>query len=501
MKLRGALLSLWCLAACVSEDKTLTQVIVEVDAEPGIREQASQLVVSIYGSDGISELAGSLLRHEQTVDAPAYPLRVAIAPLGGDVDRLFLIQVRGQTRRGELVAEARLISGYTRGGRRETRMLLEDACAGVICEDRLQTCRNKRCVDARDDFAFESSGESDHTPDASKARDARVRDATSGARDEDASSLPAPREDAGEPAIDEPDAGPTGEPDAATPVKVDAGGAVPDAGAVTNVDAGPPTTPVSKPSKLPTYVRECPTLADGTVTFTGLGDVRIWRNAAADPTKRGPLVIHWHAVGTTTNDAANILGEGIQQITSEGGIVAAPVASTKQGNDINNGVWYTGDVIYADRIVACAIAQGLPIDTRRIHTTGISVGGAMAATLSYARSDYIASFVSNSGGFVGTANIPTLQDATHVPEGLVVHGGSTIDVVLVNWATASQALVADMKSKGGYVIACDHGGGHGGPTGASSWEWPFLRAHSYKQQPHPYAAGLPGEFPAYCVLP
>jgi poly(3-hydroxybutyrate) depolymerase len=253
------------------------------------------------------------------------------------------------------------------------------------------------------------------------------------------------------------------------------------------------------PSKLPTPTIACPQIVDGQVTFPGLGAVRFWLNANPKIDSTGPLVIHWHAIGSSPDDSRLILDTtSIANITSAGGLVAAPFSSTKTGTDLGPGVWYDGDIAFVDNIVGCALAQGLPIDTRRIHTTGVDIGGVMAATVSYARSNFIASFVSNSGGLIKSHSV-ALQDPSHVPEALVVHGGAGKDTVGLDWTAASEVLVSDLEEKGGYVVECDHGGAHGGPADGSSWQSQFLLDHSYRRMPHPYSNGLPSTFPSYCM--
>ncbi|WP_437674136.1 cellulose binding domain-containing protein [Sorangium sp. So ce131] len=256
------------------------------------------------------------------------------------------------------------------------------------------------------------------------------------------------------------------------------------------------------PSALPTAREACPTIATGTMSFLGR-EVRVWAGArSATP---APVVIYWHATSSSPQEALAGLGQAaINEITSRGGVVFAPNAYDGQGGKDGtrttlNDVWYMGDFNTADEAIACAIQQR-NIDTSRIHALGFSAGGVQSAWMAYARSSYVASVVSYSGGKT-SYGWPGLQDASNPPAVMAVHGAAGSDVVVIDLAKTSADLERDIKAKGGFAIDCNSGGGHNIPSGIAASSWQFLKDHPYKVRPEPYAAGIPSSFPDYCAIP
>jgi hypothetical protein len=239
------------------------------------------------------------------------------------------------------------------------------------------------------------------------------------------------------------------------------------------------------------------------VTVSGQS-VTLW---AGTPTaeQHGPLLLYWHGTGGAPSEVLGTFGQAqIDAITKLGGLVASFSTTTKQGTDVTAvlSVWYTGDFVMADQIVACAIDQ-LHIDPSRIYTSGGSAGGLMTVWLSYARSGYIAAAAPLSGGLTGLGgayldpvNMP--QDPSNVPAAMATHGAEGSDVVVIDFAQASAAWEADVARKGGFSIDCNTGGGHvTGPPQISPAIWQFFQDHPFKTK-QPYASGLPSVFPSYC---
>ena len=253
------------------------------------------------------------------------------------------------------------------------------------------------------------------------------------------------------------------------------------------------------PTVLPTAKETCPPIKSGSMMFLGQ-PVTIWAGTPT-ATQHGPLVIYWFATGSNSQEALRGLGQAaITEITSQGGIVAAPGATSRKGTNTGNGVWFTGDFDTADEVVACAIQQ-LHIDTRRIHAAGFSAGGLQTAWMSYSRSGYLASVVTYSGGTSGIPGATTLQDQANVPSAMAVHGAPGSDVVVLDFATASANYEADIKKKGGFAMDCNHGGGHMIPSALVPSTWTFMKAHPFRVSPKPYLTGIPSTFPTYCKLP
>ena len=123
------------------------------------------------------------------------------------------------------------------------------------------------------------------------------------------------------------------------------------------------------------------------------------------------------------------------------------------------------------------------IDPRRIFTTGCSAGGLFSAALAARRSNYIAAAAPNSGGWVTT--VPVRTDNT--PALMTIHGGPS-DVVGVNFADTSADADRAFKARGGFVINCNHCGGHCGATALAPSIWEFFKAHPYGVTPNPWSA-------------
>ena len=72
------------------------------------------------------------------------------------------------------------------------------------------------------------------------------------------------------------------------------------------------------------------------------------------------------------------------------------------------------------------------------------------------------------------------------------------DMVIVDFSQTSEGYDNYMLAKGGFVVNCNHGGGHcGAPAALQASAWQFMEDHPFGTHPSPYAAGLPsGFFPA-----
>jgi alpha-tubulin suppressor-like RCC1 family protein len=154
---RGFALTGWCMcltvlsamfAACSDEP---TQVLVTIEAEPGVRRESARLRLVVLGGVGrTTDPTASRLDRLLTPGGsdPAYPFVVALAPLDGDVGRSYSVTATAESETGTFVGQARLIGGYVEGETNRVRLVLEDACRTVRCGD-TQTCRAGVCVDAR----------------------------------------------------------------------------------------------------------------------------------------------------------------------------------------------------------------------------------------------------------------------------------------------------------------------------------------------------------------
>jgi hypothetical protein len=257
---------------------------------------------------------------------------------------------------------------------------------------------------------------------------------------------------------------------------------------------GPITTTGSAPV-IPAVSGTCPTLATGNITVMGQS-VQMFVGTKQE--KAAPILFYWHGTGSSSSEAQAFMSSEISEITGEGGVVASFSTTTSMGQDTGDGVWFTGDFAMADQILACAVKQ-LNIDTRQIYSAGCSAGGLQTVAMLFARSNYLAAAMPNSGGEAFAGEFPL--EGTHVPSLITTHGAMGTDMVVIDFATASATADKDVLAKGGFAVDCNHGGGHcGAPPVDVAAQWQFCKDHPFGVSPEPYAKGLPSSFPSYCSI-
>jgi hypothetical protein len=276
-------------------------------------------------------------------------------------------------------------------------------------------------------------------------------------------------------------------------------GATAGSGGTTSLPGGGTT-----PSHLPVVNGTCPTLQTGAAAITVNGKTmnwHLWVGANNPSGAGGPIMIYWHATGMTYTEVNTGLGAaGMQEIQALGGIVASADATTSTGANTGNNVWYTGDVDFADQIIACAIQQQ-HIDTRHIHVGGYSAGALQTVYHWYARSGYVASVISYSGG-AAFINQTQLQDPAHAPPAIAAHGAPGSDALGIDFANASATWETAIKNAGGFVIDCNDGSSHidiAKRMAIAPQAWQFFKDHPYGASPEPYST-LPAGWPSYCAI-
>jgi poly(3-hydroxybutyrate) depolymerase len=267
-------------------------------------------------------------------------------------------------------------------------------------------------------------------------------------------------------------------------------------------DNGGPT-----PTMLPAVNGSCPTFAPGsggTVTFTvGSQSIQaqVW---AGQPSGGGPLIIYWHGTGSSPSGEIPIAFD-TSAVMAAGGLIVGYVSTSRTGTptgSTGDNVWYQSDTAFADQTVACAIKQ-YKIDTRHIHTAGYSAGGLQTVYMWYARSGYLASVISYSGGD-GYINKAPMQDASNPSAAIAAHGAMGSDDLGLDFAQASVTWEGEIKTAGGFSIDCNDGGSHldfftKRAPGLEPVAWKFFNDHPYKVKPEPYTS-LPSGFPSYCKI-
>jgi poly(3-hydroxybutyrate) depolymerase len=256
------------------------------------------------------------------------------------------------------------------------------------------------------------------------------------------------------------------------------------------------------PTDLPEPQGECPDFVDGTITVqpsVGARDVRLWISSAADNLD-GPLVFYWHGTGSSPQEVQWGLGSStVDAILDMGGMVVAPTSDPDSGQ----WPWFLvsgnreDDLLVADEVLACAIEK-VGVDTRRIHTLGMSAGGLHTAQMSLRRSNYIASAVPYSGGII--YGNPPNADPSNKFAAMIFHGGETDVVAGADFEDASNNYRDILTQNGNFAFICNHGEGHTIPQDALPSVWQFLQDHPFGTDPPPYAGGLPQGFPTYCTL-
>lgn len=251
--------------------------------------------------------------------------------------------------------------------------------------------------------------------------------------------------------------------------------------------------------ELPTADGPCPTFANGTLTFqpgeTGSREARVFFDPAAGG--GGPLVFWFHGTGGSPDSSTNALSnEDTDAIVAMGGMVVMPWNTSGgpfpwylvNGND-------ESDLHLMDEIVGCA-AAGPGIDARHIHAAGFSAGGLHVSQAAIRRASYLASTVPISGGLV-SANIPS-DDPDQVISAMVFHGGTSDNVAGLPFNETSQTFANAAEDRGGYVLVCNHGGGHS-YISDREYAWDFMQAHPFGTDPSSFETeGLPAWVPGYC---
>jgi len=217
----------------------------------------------------------------------------------------------------------------------------------------------------------------------------------------------------------------------------------------------------------------------------------------------GPLILYWHATGSTATAEVPI-AFNTAAVTAAGGMIVGFEATTRTGTPTSttgNDVWYQSDVAFADQTVACAIQQ-VHVDPRHIHSAGYSAGALQTVYMWFARSGYVASVISFSGGDLTIDKAP-FQDPAHAGAAIVAHGAPGVDTYGgADFAAASATWETEIKQAGVLAIDCNDGMAHVyiprlsnlAPVSLS-----FFQAHPFGIQPEPYTT-LPSGFPTYCAI-
>jgi predicted esterase len=257
----------------------------------------------------------------------------------------------------------------------------------------------------------------------------------------------------------------------------------------------PAVPPMSSSDALvPEVTGDCPAFVSNTINFGGLGGIRMEAGPkAASPT--APMVFYWHGTGSTSGEFIGMAGAVHQGVLAEGGVLISFQGTT--GGDALSGtfVFGRGDLDLVDQLVACAVRDH-NVDPNRIYTTGCSAGGLFATNMAALRSNYVAAAAPNSGGMT----FPQAFQNDYTPALMTIHGAPGRDVVVIDFSESSATADMAFSGRGGFVINCNHGGGHCGGGGLAPSIWEFFKAHPYGVDPYPWTGGLPAGFDSSCEI-
>lgn len=267
----------------------------------------------------------------------------------------------------------------------------------------------------------------------------------------------------------------------------------------------PPTTTTPPPTGTPTVggadpvipevKGECPAFTNSTVTFMGVSGIQIVAGAKA-ANASAPMVFYWHGTGSSAGEFGFMASAVQQGVVSEGGVLISFQGSSKMGDSSCSGtaIFSLGDMDIADQFLACAV-KNHNVDPKRVYATGCSAGGLFSTCMAAKRSAYIAAAAPNSGGMA----FPIPFADMHTPALMTIHGSASMDVVGIRFADSSATADKAFKDRGGFVINCDHGGGHCGGGSLAPDIWTFFKAHPFGVTPEPWTA-LPAGFNPVCKI-
>jgi hypothetical protein len=261
----------------------------------------------------------------------------------------------------------------------------------------------------------------------------------------------------------------------------------------------------------------CPDLGthSGSVTITSSGAQRQFLLVVPtdfDPGERLPVMFLWHWIG---GSAESFLKKGdVQSAVDQQRFIA--VIPQKKGDVVWTWPFAISDpqsrmeeeFKFFDDMLSCVSAQ-FDVNKNCVGQTGVSSGALFVDQLVSARSQYISSFESLSGG-VGGIIKPWGHPQHRVP-GMVLWGGSGDNCMnLLSFDQGSQELETALQSDGNFFIECKHNCGHAEPPfddnpGFSPYKplWDFAFSHPYwlgaGQSPF-LQDGLPNDFPSWCGI-
>jgi predicted esterase len=284
--------------------------------------------------------------------------------------------------------------------------------------------------------------------------------------------------------------------------------------------ATPPVGAPMAPSP-PAYNGTCPTLptTTGTVQIQSSGNTRSFIVAVPDnlqPNEQLPIVFLWHWLGGSASDFFD-QGDVQNAVDQQRFLAVIPQAKgdltfTWPYSYFDTTERQQEEFQFFDDMLSC-VEQQYDVNKECVASVGVSAGALWTDQLVGARSQYLSSFESLSGGVgpppAGSTIKPWVEPKHPIP-GIVLWGGPNDVCVLQHFQDLSQNLEAALKKDGSFFVECIHNCGHAEPPfeppdGYSTYAglWQFVLDHPYwlPKGYSPYIQdGLPISDPAWCGI-
>lgn len=268
------------------------------------------------------------------------------------------------------------------------------------------------------------------------------------------------------------------------------------------------------PAPLPAPSGECPAFVPGVNMFSSSGEDReviVVAPSDLQPDEQLPVALLWHWLGGSADDFVEVAD--VQNAVDQFRFLA--LVAIDKGDLVFRWPFTTVDsdarvqeeFVYFDDLLACA-AESYPIDNTCITSVGVSAGALFTSQLGWARSEYLSSIISLSGGTGGL--VREWGGAEHILPAMVLWGGPEDFCVAVDFAETSADLESNLDADGHAVIECEHNCGHAAPPFETSDPdltpfaamWRFFLDHPYWLEPGetPWGGDQPTFAPEWCSV-
>ena len=265
----------------------------------------------------------------------------------------------------------------------------------------------------------------------------------------------------------------------------------------------------------------CPSLRPGANAILSTGHARSFLIVAPTdlkPDELLPTVFLWHWLGGSADEFLR-KGEVQAAVDSQRFLAIIPEAKSDMlfkwpFNVTDKPARQEEEYKFFDDMLSCVSAQ-FNVNSNCVSTAGVSAGALFTDQLVGARSQYLASGISLSGG-VGDGSSGSLVKSwtppTHKVPMMVLWGGLLDICIVINFQTGSKHLEEALQKDGSFFLECIHNCRHGeppltAPAGLSKYAsiWRFFFDHPYwlDAGDSPYkTSGIPKDagYPSWCGI-